>query len=207
MITYIRHGESEFNRKGILQGTDDPDLSQKGIKQAEALAERLKDMPKAPVFSSPLKRALHTAKIFASKTDSGIDVIEELKEIDIGHFSTRTWDQVKTAHPELFQQPDVTFWELFGTNRIPGQERYEMMVERVEHALRKIENRSNGEHPIIFGHGGFLRLFIADQLGFRLLRESFKIDNTSVNLFDYADGRATFYRLNDIHHLKKSGLT
>ena len=203
MITYIRHGESEFNSKGILQGNDDPELSLKGIDQAEALADRLKDMRGVSIFSSPLKRALQTARIVASRIETDIDVIEDLKEIDIGQFSTLTWDQVKSKYPELFPHPDITIWELFRNNRIPGQEPYEAMVQRIARALSQIESRSNGGDPIIFGHGGFLRVFMAEQLGFRLERESFKIDNTSITLFDYTARTATFYRINDIHHLAR----
>jgi len=206
VITYIRHGESEFNSKGIMQGNDDPKLSSKGLKQAEALADRLKDIREAQVFSSPLERAHHTARIAVSGMGTDITLIEDLKEIDIGDFSTRTWDQIKIKYPELFLQPNVTIWDLFRHNQIPGQEPYEAMTQRIAHALSLIETRSNGSHPIIFGHGGFIRIFIAEQLGFRLVRESFKIENTSITLFDYAGGKATFHRINDTHHLRHPDL-
>ena len=206
MITLIRHGESELNSKGIFQGRDDPDLSLKGIKQAKALAERLKDIRNVRLFSSPLVRAHHTARIVASELGTGITLIEDLKEIDIGGFSKRTWHEVQVSYPELFKRPGVTIWDLYRNDQIPGQEPYEDMTQRIMQALSLIEAESNGFYPVIFGHGGFIRIFIAEQLGFRLIREFLKIDNTSITLFEYSNGQATFYRINDTHHLQNPNL-
>jgi broad specificity phosphatase PhoE len=210
MITYIRHGESEYNNRGIMQGIDDPDLSSNGVNQAEALAERLGERlgetRNVRIFTSPLKRAFQTAQTAASRSDIDIAVIDDLKEIDIGVFSNLTWAQVKAKYPHLFKDPDVSFWKLFRDDAIPGQEPYASMVQRIERALSVIRIRSGDTLPIIFGHGGFLRIFIAEQLGFRLVREGIRIDNTSINRFDYKDGLATFHRINDIDHLADSDL-
>ena len=201
MITFIRHGESEWNGKGIMQGIDDPALSSRGIEQAEALAERIEGIKGIRIFSSPLKRAYQTARIAAGRMDTDIEIIEDLMEIDIGRFSTLTWDQVKTEFPELFKKPDVNIWELFLNNRIPGQEPYEEMVQRIQRALAQIESSDSGKPPVLFSHGGFIRIFIAEQLGFRLDRKYFDIDNTSITIFDYETGMATFNRINDTRHL------
>lgn len=105
MFTYIRHGESEYNSKGIMQGIDDPDLSSEGVKQAEALAKRLDGIRNVRIYASPLKRAFQTAETVASRVKAGITVVDDLKEIDIGRFSNLTWDQVKTEYPLLFKDP------------------------------------------------------------------------------------------------------
>ena len=113
LITYIRHGESEFNSKGIMQGVDDPDLSPKGIEQVEALADRLNGVRGVQVFASPLKRALQTAQPVAACAGVDITVIEDLKEIDIGCFSNLTRQQAEIKYPHLFEDPEITFWKLF----------------------------------------------------------------------------------------------
>lgn len=189
-----------------MQGIDNPKLSDKGIRQSEALAERLKDIKDAQVFSSPLERAYHTARITASRIGTDITVIDDLKEIDIGEFSLRTWDQAKADFPELFPHPDVNIWKLFRYNKIPGQETYEAMVERIIRAMSQVETQSNGSDAILFSHGGFIRIFIAEQFGFDLVRKYVEIENTSITVFDFENGFATFDRINDTHHLTRSNL-
>jgi len=206
MITYIRHGESEYNSKGIMQGIDDPDLSSEGVKQAEALAKRLDGIRNVRIYASPLKRAFQTAETVASQLKADITVVDDLKEIDIGRFSNQTWNQIKTEYPLLFKDPKISFWKLFRENSIPGQEPYESVAQRIERALSMIRARSADNLPIVLGHGGFLRIFIAEQLGFRLVREGIRIDNTSITRFDYKDDLATFHRINDTDHLASSDL-
>jgi len=207
MITYIRHGESIYNSKGIMQGIDDPDLSSEGIKQAEALAERLDETRNVRIYASPLKRAFQTAQIVAPRLGADITVIDDLKEIDIGRFSNLTWNQVKAEYPLLFKKdPKISFWKLFRDDSIPGQEPYESVAQRIERALSMFKTQCQDKVPVAVGHGGFLRIFIAEQLGFRLVREGIRIDNTSITRFDYKDGLATFHRINDIDHLMPSSL-
>lgn len=75
------------------------------------------------------------------------------------------------------------------------------MAGRVERAMTVISVRSAAKPPIVVGHAGFLRILIAEHLGFRLVREGIRIDNTSITRFDYVDGLATFLRINDTDHL------
>jgi probable phosphoglycerate mutase len=201
MITFIRHAESEFNCQGIMQGIDDPDLSTVGIRQAEALSKRLSLLRNVRIFASPLKRALDTARHITTRLDAEITVIDDLKEIDIGRFSKLTWDQAKIEYPLIFEDAGVTFWKLFRDGLIPGQELYESAVQRTERAFSEIGNCSDDRRPLVIGHGGFLRIFLAEQLGFRLVRDGVKIDNTSITCFDYHNGLATFYGINDVQHL------
>lgn len=63
MIYIVRHGQTDWNLTGKNQGHTDIELNKAGIKQAEQLAEKLKNIKFDYVFSSPLKRAAKTAKI------------------------------------------------------------------------------------------------------------------------------------------------
>ena len=64
-IILVRHGETEWNRKGIIQGRHDILLNQTGRRQAEATMKKLKGKAIHGIFSSPLIRALETAQIIA----------------------------------------------------------------------------------------------------------------------------------------------
>ena len=68
-LYFVRHGETEANRDGILQGHCDFPLTERGLKQCEEVGEALRSMRWAKVFSSDLPRTLHTSRILLSKSD------------------------------------------------------------------------------------------------------------------------------------------
>lgn len=73
MICIIRHGETDWNLEGRIQGHKDIKLNNTGIKQAKQIAKELEKYNFDLIFSSPLKRAYHTAKIIANDKNIIID--------------------------------------------------------------------------------------------------------------------------------------
>ena len=69
MIYIVRHGETDWNIKGLYQGSKDTELTEVGIAQAEELKEKLKEISFDVVISSPLKRAYDTARIITGSTN------------------------------------------------------------------------------------------------------------------------------------------
>jgi len=81
----VRHGETEWNKERRIQGSaSDTPLSPTGLNQAEQLALKLKTDPVQAIFSSPLQRALDTAKAIAQYHNLEVRVLPELKEINVG---------------------------------------------------------------------------------------------------------------------------
>ena len=84
-VLLVRHGETEWNKEHRVQGSNsDILLNEKGKRQAEALALRLKQEKIQSVYSSPLKRALDTARVIAPYHQLEIRVEPGLREIDAG---------------------------------------------------------------------------------------------------------------------------
>jgi len=79
-VYFVRHGQSEGNKKQVHQGEDVP-LSEKGGHQAKALAKRLKNHDIHVIYSSPYLRAKQTAKIISNELDLPIEYWEQLKEL------------------------------------------------------------------------------------------------------------------------------
>ena len=73
MIYIIRHGQTELNSRKVLQGRSDHPLNERGIAQAEEAAEKLKSVSFDAVYSSPLIRAIQTARIVAPGREPIID--------------------------------------------------------------------------------------------------------------------------------------
>ncbi|MBR1752384.1 MAG: histidine phosphatase family protein [Ruminococcus sp.] len=73
MIYIIRHGKTELNKNNVLQGRSDHPLNDEGIKQAQRAAELFKGISLDYVYSSPLIRAVQTAKIAAPRNEPILD--------------------------------------------------------------------------------------------------------------------------------------
>ncbi len=87
MIIFVRHGQTEANRGGLLQGRADVPLTALGREQAALVAASLPAAP-ARVLASPLRRAIDTAGPIAERFGIGVEVDERLVELDYGE-----WDQ------------------------------------------------------------------------------------------------------------------
>ncbi len=94
MVIYlIRHGETDWNTKRLLQGATDIPLNQNGIEVAQLTAEGLCDVVFDVIFTSPLKRARQTAEIIRGERRIPIIPDERLREIAFGPF-----EEIGRAH-------------------------------------------------------------------------------------------------------------
>ena len=85
-IVFVRHAESQANRAGVWNGKTDGPLSEAGVASLEELGRRLSTWDFDAVISSPLTRALDTAKAFAEEVHTDEDFIEvDLGSDDIFH--------------------------------------------------------------------------------------------------------------------------
>ena len=121
MIYIIRHGQTELNNKKALQGRSDHPLNDTGIQQAQEAAAMLQGIKFDAVYSSPLIRAVQTAKILAPELEPIID--ERLIEMDYGPYEGM---DLQNLAPEV-----ITFFSDFIHNPAPdGMEQLSSVVER-----------------------------------------------------------------------------
>ena len=108
LLFLFRHGETDWNRAGRLQGHTDTPLNATGLAQAEALTERLRPHRLDAVVSSDLARAWTTARIVAEGL--GVPLIREpgLREAQIGEAEGLFWPEVKTRFGETLTEPDTS---------------------------------------------------------------------------------------------------
>lgn len=81
---YLRHGETDWNLKGLAQGRTDVPLNETGRAQARIACQLIEYLPIATLCSSPLQRALETAQILQEHTGARLEVIEDLAECSWG---------------------------------------------------------------------------------------------------------------------------
>ena len=109
-LILVRHGESEWNRAGRIQGQVNSPLTDLGINQAKATRDYLSGIllnQQLEIYTSPLDRALQTAEIIAQGIDypsRKIIIEERLKDFNLGEISgTFGWDKVAEIFPEQAQ--------------------------------------------------------------------------------------------------------
>ena len=109
-LILVRHGESEWNRAGRIQGQVNSPLTDLGISQAIAISDYLSGIflnQELEIYSSPLERAIQTAEIIAKGIDclsSEVMIDERLNDFNLGEISgTYGWDKVAEIFPEQAQ--------------------------------------------------------------------------------------------------------
>jgi broad specificity phosphatase PhoE len=154
-ILLARHGETDWNRESRFQGHADPPLNELGRQQAAELAEVLAHEQLAAVYSSPLRRALETARVVAGRHELEAVPVEGLREVDVGSWQALTRDEVERRFPDQFRR-----WLDYGRGWDDG-ETYEEMGERVLVALDELAARHDGERIVAVTHGGPIRAALA----------------------------------------------
>jgi len=123
VIAFVRHGQTELNRDGRLQGRIDVPLSAHGENQAHALGRAFASEPVARVISSPLLRARATADAIAAAHACAVEIDERLIELDYG-----AWDGIALADVSA---GDWAAWRADPTFAPPGGERLTDVTARV----------------------------------------------------------------------------
>jgi phosphoserine phosphatase len=161
---FIRHGQSESNREGVIQGRLPSRLTEEGRSQARAAGSWFAGKALDLILTSPLARASETADIIGAENGVGVLGAEELTEIDTGIFSGLTLTQAEERHPEEWRQFQEQSWEA-----VPEAERIEELLQRAELAWSRLAALAlQGKGRILcVSHGGFLQWIIRSTLGGR----------------------------------------
>ncbi len=159
MIYLCRHGETEYNREGRIQGQLDSSLTPLGRKQARAMADRLGALIDDPagwrLVASPLARTRETAAPIAERLGLPVELDSRLMEIHVGAWQDQLHNTLLKAHPELDNDRLWCF-------RAPGGETYEGMLARIRSWL---DEQPQDANVIVVSHGVAGRLLRALVLG------------------------------------------
>lgn len=202
-LLLVRHGETDWNAAGKIQGWTDVPLNDAGRMQARRLARRLRDVTVAAVYSSDLARALETARIVAGESrlaaGTRLFATAALREIGYGEWEGKT-------RAELWRAGHGPWLEAWMSGRPcptpDGGETREEADRRVEQFLSAVFPRHQHETVMVVSHGGPLRLLLARLAGRPVagwgdVRQA----NAALTEVIVEAGRpAVFVRLNDTTH-------
>ncbi len=189
----VRHGENEWTKRGALAGrTPAVALNDKGLEQAQQVAQRLKEQPISAIYSSPLLRCLETAQPLADALKLPVSIDPGILEVDYGDW--RGGDL-----KELGKRPEWQLVQIFpGGFRFPGGETLREVQNRVITALERIRTDHEGEAVAVYAHGDVLRTGLAYYLGTPLdLFQRIQISTASVSLVAFHRFGPSILTVND----------
>lgn len=141
----IRHGETEWNAEGRMQGVMDSPLTRKGRAQAARMAALVRGV-QGQRFSSPQGRAVETAQIVFDGT--GFVTDPRLAEIDVGGFTGQLIADLHISHPAAFESGGLTWYD-----KAPGGEHLASLLQRASSFLDDLTGPA-----VIITHGITLRM-------------------------------------------------
>lgn len=182
-IYLIRHGQTAYNVDDRLRGRADPALTDLGREQAAALGGLFAGVPLSRVLSSPLQRAIDTARPVARAAGLPVEADEALNDRDYGPWTG-------TSHATVLQR--------FGSlDAAPGVESWEALRQRVTRAFEAILATANGPAIALVGHDATNRALLASLVA-ELSAQPDQIQqaNGCWNRLDWEDGRWVLTVLN-----------
>lgn len=198
-LLVARHGETEYNRNGLLQGRGiDAPLNETGRLQAAKLAGYFEPYSTDLVISSSMKRAVETAEPISLQKNLTLSSDKRLDEMDFGNMEGSKMVDINGDLNRLHEA-----WKNGETGlKIPGGESPEEVLERAESAIRPLLNNQTDGSIIMILHGRLIRILLSVWLGLGL-KNMHKIEhqNAAVNELVFDGSRFESVYLNRTDHL------
>lgn len=199
-IYIIRHGQTDFNLQGIVQGSGvDSSLNDFGRKQSQAFYEAYKQIPFQKIYTSTLKRSIESVTGFINK---GIphEVLPGLNEISWG----RKEGQPITPEEDAYYHYVLGEWRKGNTGlRIEGGESPEEVVQRMKPAVSSIMSKQLEHTILICMHGRAMRILLCYLLNYPLKSmDFFEHENLCLYVVHYTGTMFSIELHNDSSHLK-----
>ncbi|MDE2903650.1 MAG: histidine phosphatase family protein [Chloroflexota bacterium] len=197
----VRHGETEWNRTGRMQGHLGVPLNAEGRRQATRLAGRLRRVEFSAIYASDLARAAETAQIIADGRDLAVTPDSDLREFSGGEWEGLTLEEIERRYPGLLAERIEAGGNMGWS--APGGESAIDALQRVRRfSTRAKASLDAGENILVVAHGGTLRALVVCLLD---LADTdfwkFQVDNTALAIISDHDGSRVLESWNDTHHL------
>lgn len=197
----IRHGQTDWNTDGKIQGSTDIPLNETGRIQARWLAEGMRDRPVARIFTSPLMRAADTAAAVGLAQHVEVEQVKGLVEVGFGKWEGKTWKEVQEEYKEEYRR-----WWLNPVDMgPPGGELQTEIRLRCRQAVDYImsqASRTEGDVAVV-AHGATLAYILEYFMRNHPLHEEIIVDNASITTVEYSPKTDDYVLLdiNDTGHL------
>ena len=198
-LILVRHGETEVNKLGRIQGVGQAPLNELGLKQAAAAAMALAEETPFKLYVSPLKRAVQTAKAITDQTGIPVVVEHGLIEMDVGEFDGLSGQQLRERFPEVMRSWDEDAFKTV----MPGGESLSTVRDRAWSTVKRLADLHDDETVVAVTHNFTIQMILCTALGmppnnFRRLR----VDLGSITRLQVSSERTVQLSVNETGHLR-----
>jgi len=198
-LLLVRHAETEWNRERRYQGWTDTPLSERGRAQAAAAGRLLARQALVAVWSSPLARAVETARAIAEPQGLPVSVSPAFMEMRFGDWEGLTVAEVTARFPEEYRQwadaPQLV--------ARPGGETLADVRQRALAGLEELRLAYDGKTVCLVAHGVTARVLILEALGLGLERLwSLEVSPTGISELEFRGDWTALHRMNTLVHLE-----
>ncbi len=196
----IRHGQSEWNKRNMIQGQTNTMLTDLGKEQAFSLGKRLLKEDIDIIYTSDLLRAYTTAKIIANTIHKPLVSSEFIREINFGPWEGLSFEEIKEKYSEEYftwlKEPDKL--------NINGAETLQIVQNRALKYIDYIIRENKDKNIAIVSHGAILKTIILGLLDINLSHyKNISLNNVSLIIIEFRDYNRVLTLFNDISHLKE----
>ena len=201
-IILIRHGETDWNKEKIFRGRIDVKLNENGKTQSKHLAKVLSNFKIDAIYSSPLSRALETAKSIRHLCENGIIPNEGFIDINYGDWQGLSHKQVIETYPKIYEDwiknPEKV--------NFPNGETLKDVKNRSFAALNEIAQQHEDGVIVIVAHRVVCKVILCAMLGIDVSHFwHLKQDTCCINIIEKKNNRFIIDKMNDTCHLKEIG--
>ncbi len=194
----VRHGETEWNVEGRIQGHTDVELSDWGRQQAQAMAQRLSGVPFDVAYTSDLSRSRETAQIILGQRDTSLHSTDRIREFHKGVFEGLTVHEYMRRYPDLYRASLANDLDFAPT----GGETIRQTSSRMAGFVSELKKDHQDETVLVVGHGGSLRSAVVAIMDLPLEANwKMAMSNCSLSVFDIYPDNAVMLLYNDTSHL------
>lgn len=187
LICLIRHGETDWNKVGKIQGRTNIPLNESGIEQAKKCAAILEKSKWDMLLTSPLLRAKQTAELMNKHT--------QLPLMEMDAFTERDYGDAEGMTPEVRNR-------LFSNRAYPNMETREELLERIGDGLRHIEDTYPDKKILLVTHGGVINTILAHLSDGEIGSGKTKLNNACVSHIYLQAGIWRIKNFNLVDHLE-----
>lgn len=177
----IRHGQTNWNRKGRIQGKTDIELNEEGIEQAKEARKILEEYPIDMIVSSTLKRARKTAEIINESKKVLILFKEALEERGFGEFEGKTREEIQD---EVWTSEILDNYNL--NKQYKGVETIQELCSRVWNLIDELKENYTDKNILLVTHGGVTRAISGyfDGANENGILEDLKLQNCGIKMYE-----------------------
>lgn len=196
-LILVRHGESEGNRDKMFTGHGPSALTERGQRQADAVAAALASPRPDAVYVSDLRRAMMTAEALCARVGVTPVVTAEIRERDMGDFVGVRFEDLQATMPDAWRaladrDPDF---------RPPNGESHRETAARVGRFLDGLRARHADGRVVVVSHGVAMHHMVRHLLGLHESSVIIATDNCCAHRFELGRKSARVVALNDARHL------